>query len=106
MARGELMKKLLANYGQDTEFRAVAESSGFGARVDRGQTVDARLRGAVVEYDENRAGAELTYSHFKPFDIVIGGGYSFGRSFNFHRANEKFDFDGAPYIKLGVAAHF
>jgi hypothetical protein len=27
MARGELMKKLLASYGRDEEFRAVAEAN-------------------------------------------------------------------------------
>ena len=65
-----------------------------------------RLRNAVVQYSEYRAGAQVSYSGFKPFNIFVGGGYTFERSFDFYRADLTQHFSGAPYIKAGIEAKF
>lgn len=96
------------NQSDDWEFRVLGEiyGGGFRADSDNGSAVSPRLRDAVLEYDEYRLGALVTWSRIKPFDIALGAGYSFQRTFNFHRANDTYELGGAPYCSLSVEADF
>ncbi|MDB6153162.1 MAG: hypothetical protein JWL90_1615 [Chthoniobacteraceae bacterium] len=97
---------LVYNQSDDWEFRIVGEAYGGGFRVDRTPATDPRLRDAVVQYEEFRVGAQATYSHFKPFDLVIGAGYNFERNFDFHRVGEEFKTEGAPFVRVAIEAKF
>ena len=56
--------------------------------------------------DEERAGFQATYSHFKPFDITLDAGYTFKREFDFFRAEASAKLDPAPYVRLAIEAKF
>src|ERR1700757_1358543 len=45
-----------------------------------------QVHNAWVQYSEDRAGLQATYSGFKPFDITLGGGVTVRRDFDFFRA--------------------
>ena len=63
MARGELMKKLLASYGQEDEFRAVAEQI-IGEEEKKKNNVLARtLRKTLEESWAQRSGQRACPSH-------------------------------------------
>ncbi len=90
---------------ENWEFRALGEVLGGAYRLDRGNP-DRQLSNAVVQYSEYRAGAQATYSGFKPFDLFAGAGYTFLRQFDFHRSVHDRNVDGAFYVKVGVEAKF
>lgn len=85
------------------KFWAGGEVAGGAYRTDDNGT--HRLRNATLTYSEYRAGAGMTYS-MKPWQIELGGGYAFERSFDYHRVDEKYTVNGAPYLALKVLAEF
>jgi hypothetical protein len=38
--------------------------------------------------------------------VNVGGGYAFQRRFDFERADEEFESDPAPYVRVGLKAEF
>ncbi|MHA3772719.1 hypothetical protein ACXR0O_14390 [Verrucomicrobiota bacterium sgz303538] len=65
------------------------------------------LNHAVVTYSEWRVGAGFTWKPCANATIDIGGGYTFHREFDFHRADENFKTDeGAPFVKVELRASF
>ncbi|MES2571569.1 MAG: DUF6268 family outer membrane beta-barrel protein [Verrucomicrobiota bacterium] len=97
---------LVYNKSDDWEFRIVGEAYGGAYRVDRSPSENPRLRNAILQYEEYRIGAQTTYSRFKPFNLVLGAGYTFQRNFNFHRAGQEFKTEGAPFVNLALEAKF
>jgi hypothetical protein len=65
------------------------------------------LHNAIVQYSEDRAGVQISYSGFKPFKIIAGAGATIERNFDFFRAKQsKRTDDPAPYVRIAVEANF
>lgn len=65
------------------------------------------LKGAVVEYDELRIGAGLSWKASKDVTLELEGGYLPYREFDFHRADVHYSNDsGAPYGQMSLNAQF
>jgi hypothetical protein len=65
-----------------------------------------RLHNAVVQYNEDRAGGQISYSGFKLLKINAGAGYDFSRNFDFFRAGVRAKLDPAPYFDLDIELRF
>ncbi|HYY13795.1 MAG TPA: hypothetical protein VE758_05115 [Chthoniobacterales bacterium] len=99
---------LVYNPNDDWEFRILGDLFFESYRTDDVVTPmhKLQLHNAVVQYDEERAGGQVTYSGFKPFDIILGGGCTFRRDFDFFRAKQRAKLDPAPYVRVAVEANF
>jgi len=65
-----------------------------------------QVHNAVVQYSEDRAGVQASYSGFKPFEITLGGGVTVKRDFDFFRAEASAKTNPAPFVKFEVEAKF
>src|SRR5882724_11391474 len=92
----------------DWDIRALGELSVTSFRTDDVLTTERKLQlhNAIVQYQEDRAGAQVAYSGFKPFKIIAGAGVTFRREFDFFRANQAKRTDLAPYVRIAVEAKF
>ena len=92
----------------DWDLRITGELNYTSFRTDDVLTTERKLQlhNAVVQYSENRAGAQVTYSGFKPFKIIAGAGVTIAREFDFYRASQKKRIDPAPYIRIAMEAKF
>lgn len=99
---------LVYDPNDDWEFRLMGEINYDSFRTDDVVTPlrKLQLHNAVLQYSENRAGVQVSYSGLKPFKIFAGGGYTFLRNFDFYRAGVREQIDPAPYIRLGIEAKF
>src|SRR6266478_6440376 len=99
---------LVYNPSDDWEFRIAGNLYYESFRTDNVYTPAAKLvvHDPVVQYSEDRAGLQATYSHFKPFDITLDVGCTFRREFDFFRAEASVKTDPAPYVRLAVEAKF
>jgi hypothetical protein len=99
---------LVYNPSDDWEFRIAGNLFFESYRTDDVITPERKLQvhNAVVQYTEERAGFQATYSHFKPFDITLDAGYTFKRDFDFFRADASAKLDPAPYVRLAIEAKF
>src|SRR6266436_1030311 len=99
---------LVYNPNDDWEFRLAGNLFYESYRTDDVITPARKLQvhNAIVQYSEDRAGLQITYSHFKPFDITLDGGYTFRRDFDFFRAEAAVKSDPAPYVRFAVEAKF
>ena len=90
------------------EVRFLGELVFESFRTDSLQNAPSRIRlqNAVVQYSEYRGGAQVTYSGFKHFKIVLGGGYTFERSFDYFRVGLRESTGGAPYGQISIGAKF
>jgi len=95
---------LIYNPNDDWELRMVAELTGGAYRT--GENADPDLNNAVVQYYDERASVQATYSGFKPFQITLGAGYIFQRTFDYFRLHESFNTGGTPFFRLGIGAQF
>ena len=59
-----------------------------------------------TRYSEYRVGGGFIYSPCENVSIDLGGGYAIQRQFDFHRADVKYEADGAPYLRLEFKAKF
>ncbi len=66
MARGELMKKLLASYGRDDEFRAVAEQIILEEEQKNNRVLARSLR-QTLDHASNRAPPPRALAPLIPF---------------------------------------
>jgi hypothetical protein len=65
------------------------------------------LHNAIVQYSEDRAGLQVSYSGFKPFKLIAGAGATIERNFDFFRAHQsKRTDDPAPYVRIAAEANF
>jgi hypothetical protein len=98
---------LVYNMSEDWEFRVQGEIKGGGFRTDSDSKIaPKKLSGAVVEYYEYRVGAQVTYSKWKPFDVVLNAGYALDRTFDYFRTDREYKADPAPYVRLELNAEF
>ena len=92
----------------DWEFRILGELNYTSFRTDDVLTTERKLQlhNAVVQYSEDRAGAQVGYSGFKPFKIIAGAGVTIIRDFDFFRAHQSKRTDPAPYVRIAAEAKF
>jgi hypothetical protein len=64
------------------------------------------VHNAWVQYSEDRAGVQVAYSGFKPFEITLGGGSTVRREFDFFRAEASARTRPAPFVNFEVRAKF
>jgi hypothetical protein len=94
----------------DWEFRILGELNFTAFRTDDVVSHTEHkldLHNAIVQYSEDRAGVQITYSGFKPFKLIAGAGATIERNFDFFRANQsKRTDDPAPYVRIAAEAKF
>src|SRR5262249_36644352 len=99
---------LVYNPSDDWEFRIAGNLFFESYRTDDVITPARKLQvhDPVVQYSEIRAGVQVTYSHFKPFDITLDVGATIERDFDFFRAEASVKSDPAPYGRVAIEAKF
>jgi hypothetical protein len=93
----------------DWDLRLIGELNFIGFRTDDVVSHTEHkldLHNAVVQYSEDRAGAEVRYTGLKHFKLIAGAGVTFERDFDFFRANQSKRTDPAPYIRIAAEAKF
>ena len=99
---------LVYNPSDSWEFRIFGDLFYESYRTDDVITPERKLQvhDAVVQYSEDKAGVQATYSGLKPFDITLGGGVTVRRDFDFFRAEASAKTNPAPFVKFEVKAKF
>ncbi len=99
---------LVYNPSDNWEFRILGNLFYESYRTDDVITPERKLQvhNAWVQYSEDRAGVQASYSGFKPFEITAGGGVTVRRDFDFFRAEASAKTKPAPYVKVEIEAKF
>ncbi len=99
---------LVYNPSDDWEFRLFGNLFYESYRTDDVITPERKLQvhNAWVQYSEDRAGLQVGYSGFKPFEITAGGGVTVRRDFDFFRAEASAKTRPAPFVKVEIEAKF
>jgi hypothetical protein len=99
---------LVYNPSDDWEFRLYGNLYYESFRTEDVITPERKLQvhDAWVQYNEDRAGLQVTYSGFKPFEIHAGAGCTFERRFDFFRAEASAKNRPAPFVMLEIEARF
>src|SRR5262249_48089393 len=64
------------------------------------------LHNAVLQYSEYRAGAQIGYTGIKHLKLIVGGGVTLERDFDFFRAPQSKRTDPAPYVRASAELKF
>ena len=99
---------LVYNPSDDWEFRLFGNLYYASFRTEDVITPERKLQvhDAWVQYSEDRAGVQASYSGFKPFEIHAGAGCTFRRDFDFFRAEASAKTRPAPYVQVDIEAKF
>jgi len=99
---------LVYNPSDNWEFRLFGNLYYASFRTEDVITPERKLQvhDAWVQYSEDKAGVQATYSGLKPFDISLGGGVTVRRDFDFFRAEASARTRPAPFVKFEVEAKF
>src|SRR6266498_376195 len=99
---------LVYNPSDDWEFRIFGNLFYESYRTDDVITPERKLQvhNAVVQYSEDRVGAQVNYSGFKPFEITLGAGCTLRRDYDFFRAEARVLARPAPFVKVEIEARF
>src|SRR6266581_4655691 len=99
---------LVYNPTDDWEIRIFGNLFYESYRTDDVITPERKLQvhNAWVQYSEDRAGVQVSYSGFKPFEVTLGGGCTVRRDFDFFRAEASAKTRPAPFVKFEVVAKF
>src|SRR6266567_1866499 len=99
---------LVYNPSDNWEFRIFGNLVYESFRTDDVITPERKLQvhNAWVQYSEDRAGVQVGYSGFKPFEITAGGGVTVRRDFDFFRAEASAKTRPAPFVKVEIEAKF
>ena len=99
---------LVYNPSDDWEFRIFGNLVYESFRTDDVITPERKLQvhNAWVQYSEDRAGVQVSYSGLKPLEIILGGGVTVKRDFDFFRAEASAKTNPAPFVKFEIAAKF
>jgi hypothetical protein len=99
---------LVYNPSDDWEFRIYGNLYYESFRTEDVITPERKLQvhDAWVQYSEDHAGIQATYSGFKPFDVSLGGGVNARRDFDFFRAEASAKTRPAPFVKVEIEAKF
>ena len=92
----------------DWEFRITGELNYTSFRTDDVLSTEQKLQlhNAVVQYSEDRAGAQIAYTGIKHLKVIAGGGVTVERNFDFFRANQSKRTDPAPYVRVAAELKF
>ena len=95
---------LVYNPNDDWQFRIAANLAYESFRTDEVFTPLHKLRehNAVVQYNENRAGLQVSYSGIKHLKITAAAGCTIVRDFDFFRVGVSERTDPAPYVQLSA----
>ncbi|HWL51735.1 MAG TPA: hypothetical protein VNQ90_04830 [Chthoniobacteraceae bacterium] len=96
--------KIIYQANENLEIWVGGEFIGGSYKV--GRRADSRLSNTVVDYTEYRVGAGFTYEPRDNWEITLAGGCAIDREFDFHRANQVYSSDAAPYIRFQVSGEF
>ena len=99
---------LVYNPSDDWEFRLFGNLFYESFRTEDVITPERKLQvhDAWVQYSEYRAGLQVSYTGFKPFELRVGGGCTFERDFDFFRAEASAKTRPAPFVKVEIDARF
>lgn len=97
--------RLVYSVSDNVGVYAGAELVGGAYKTDNRSVTPVKLSGAVLTYDEVRAGAGVTWSA-KPLTFDFGAGYTVQSEFDYSRAGESFETHPAPYIRLTARLDF
>jgi hypothetical protein len=97
--------RLVYEASDDLEFYAGAELAGGAYKTDNRPVTPIKVSGAVVTYDEVRAGAGITWKA-NPVTFDFAAGYTVQSEFDYSRAGESFDTHPAPYVRLTARLDF
>jgi hypothetical protein len=97
--------RLVYSVSNNVEVYTGAELVGGAYKTDNHSITPVKLSGAVVTYDEVRAGAGVTWTA-KPVTFDFGAGYTVQSEFDYSRAGESFDTHPAPYVRLTARLDF
>jgi hypothetical protein len=97
--------RLVYSVSNNVEVYTGAELVGGAYKTDNRSITPVKLSGAVVTYDEVRAGAGVTWTA-KPVTFDFGAGYTVQSEFDYSRAGESFDTHPAPYVRLTARLDF
>jgi hypothetical protein len=99
---------LVYNPWDNWEFRIFGSLFYQSFRTDDVITPEQKLQvhNAWVQYSEDRAGVQASYSGFKPFEFRLGGGVTVRREFDFFRAEAAAKTNPAPFVNFEIAAKF
>jgi hypothetical protein len=99
---------LVYNPSDNWEFRLFGDLFYQSYRTDDVITPERKLQvsNAWVQYSEYRAGLQVSYTGFKPFELRVGGGCTFERDFDFFRAEASAKTRPAPFVKAEIDARF
>jgi hypothetical protein len=64
------------------------------------------LHNAVLQYSEDRAGVQISYTGIKHLKLTVGGGVTVERDFDFFRAGQSKRTDPAPYVRGAAELRF
>ena len=93
----------------DWDLRLIGELNYTSFRTDDVVSPTERklnLHDAVLQYSEYRAGVQVGYSGFKPFNIIAGAGVTVERDYDFFRASQSKRTDPAAYLRIAAEAKF
>ena len=97
--------RLVYHYSDTLDIFAGGELVGGGYKTDNREVNPSRLSGAVVTYNESRAGAGVTWN-VKPLTVELVGGYTVQSQFYYNRAPQTFSAHPAPYVRLTARLDF
>jgi hypothetical protein len=99
---------LVYNPSDNWEFRIFGNLFYESFRTEDVITPERKLQvhDAWVQYSEYRAGLQVSYTGFKPFELRLGGGCTFERDFDFFRAEASAKTRPAPFVKVEIDARF
>jgi hypothetical protein len=99
---------LVYDLNDDWQFRIAAKLAYESFRTDDVFTPlhKLRLHNAVVQYNEDRVGVQVSYSGIKHLKITAAAGCTVLRDFDFFRAGVSEKTDPAPYVQLSAEAKF
>lgn len=92
--------------GDAWEIWVGGEWAGGTYRTASSKAFPPELRGALLSYQEARAGAGIAWTPCEGCTIEASAGYAFWREFDYHRAGREFEMEGAPYGKLSMRWEF
>ena len=99
--------RIIFRASRNVQFWGGAQLTGGSFRTNADDDiVPQKLSNAVVDYTDIRLGGGVSFRLLDAVALDLGGGYSIQRRFNFARADDDFDADGAPYLRAGLKAEF
>jgi hypothetical protein len=91
------------SYTPNAQTEIYLEGELAGNSYRNGPTDDHRTNNAILEYEEERAGAGVNCTLRKGLDLEATAGWTFQRSFNYIRAGPIYNSKGSAYFKIDLS---